>query len=88
MMLEDCFSTVTPCCATTSGMSGSAWLTRFCTFTWLMSGLLPGRKKTLIVRLPVEELVEKKYSRLSTPLICASSGAATVLAMTSAVAPG
>ena len=35
-----------------------------------------------------EELTELKYSRLSTPLICASMGAATVFAMTSAVAPG
>ena len=38
--------------------------------------------------LPLEELVERNRSRLSMPLICASIGAATVLAMTSAVAPG
>ncbi len=88
MMPEDCFSAVTPCCVTTWGSSGSAWLTRFCTFTWLVSGSLPGLNTTLTKTAPEDELTELKYSRLSMPLICASSGAATVLAMTSAVAPG
>ncbi len=31
MMLDEFFSTVTPCCETICGSSGSAWLTRFCT---------------------------------------------------------
>jgi hypothetical protein len=88
MKLDDFLSTVTPCCTTDCGSCAMAWLTRFCTLTWLMSVSVPGLKKTLIVRLPEDELADWKYSRLSTPLICASSGAATVLAMTSAVAPG
>ena len=53
-----------------------------------MSGSLPGLNTTLIDTLPLDELTELKYSRLSMPLICASIGAATVLAITSAVAPG
>jgi hypothetical protein len=88
MMAEDTFSTVTPCCVTVCGSSERAWLTRFCTLTWLMSGSLPGLNTAWIATLPDDELVEEKYSRLSTPLICASIGAATWLAMTSAVAPG
>ncbi len=60
MMLEDFFSTVTPCWDTTWGISGSAWLTRFWTLTWLMSGLLPGLNTTLIETLPLDELTELK----------------------------
>ena len=60
MMLDDFFSTVTPCCDTTCGMSGSAWLTRFWTLTWLMSGSLPGLNTTLIETLPLDELTELK----------------------------
>ena len=41
-------------------MSGSAWLTRFWTLTWLMSGSLPGRNTTLIAMLPLDELTELK----------------------------
>ena len=52
------FSTVTPCLLTTSGSLACAWLTRFCTFTWAMSGSVPGSKVTVRVMLPVEELVE------------------------------
>ena len=88
MIDDDCLSTVTPCCTTVCGSCAIAWLTRFCTFTWLMSGLLPGLNTTAIETLPDDELVDWKYSRLSTPLSCASIGAATWLAMTSAVAPG
>src|SRR5689334_15670454 len=52
-----------------------------------MSGLLPGLKMALIETLPDDELVDEKYTRLSMPFSCASIGAATVLATTSAVAP-
>src|SRR6185503_3038770 len=37
---------------------------------------------------PVDELVERMYSMPSTPFSACSSGAATVSAMTSALAPG
>ena len=88
-MVDDEFlSTDTPCCATTCGRSGSAWLTRFCVFTWLMSGSLPGWNTAEIDTLPDDELVDVKYSRLSMPFSCASIGAATWFAITSAVAPG
>jgi hypothetical protein len=39
-------------------MTGVAWLSLFCTLTWLMSGLLPGLNTTTICALPLEELVE------------------------------
>ena len=58
MIDDDCLSTVTPCCTTAWGSCDIAWLTRFCTFTWLMSGLLPGLKITAIETLPDEELVD------------------------------
>ncbi len=58
--LEDFFSTVMPCCWTTCGIWGSAWLTRFWTLTWLMSGSLPGVKTTVIATLPDDELTELK----------------------------
>ena len=60
MMLDDCFSTVTPCCTTVCGSSEVAWLTRFWTLTWLMSGSLPGVNTTLMEMLPLDELVDEK----------------------------
>ena len=58
MMLGDFLSTTRPCCTTTCGSCGVAWLRRFCTLTWLMSGLLPGLNTTTTWTLPLEELVE------------------------------
>ena len=58
MMLGDFLSTTSPCCTTTWGSCGVAWLSLFCTLTWLMSGLLPGLNTTTICELPLEELVE------------------------------
>ena len=66
-----------PMTVAVAGSSDSAWLTRFWTLTWLMSGSLPGLKTTLMPTLPDELLVDEKYSRLSMPLSCASIGAAT-----------
>ena len=77
MMDEDFFCTETPCCVTAVGSCGSARLTRFCTCTWAMSGSVSREKYTVIVNCPVAELVDVIYSMLSTPLICASMGAAT-----------
>ncbi len=51
-------STIRPCCTTACGIIGVAWVSLFCTLTWLMSVLLPGLKVTTICALPVEELVE------------------------------
>ncbi len=58
MMLGDFFSTTRPCCTTICGICGVAWLSLFCTLTWLMSGLLPGLNTTTISELPLDELVE------------------------------
>ena len=59
-----------PCCVTTCGSCGSAWLTRFCAID-LVDVRVASRlqKKMLIVRLPEDELADWKESRLSTPLI-------------------
>ena len=60
MIDDDCLSTDTPCCVTVCGSSDSAWLTRFCTLTWLMSGSLPGLNTTEIDTLPDDALAELK----------------------------
>ena len=82
------FCTVTPNWRTTSGRRGSAILTRLLTLTVAMSTLVPTSKEAVIVRLPLDEAVELKYSRFSTPDSCSSMGAATVFARVSAEAPG
>ncbi len=60
MIPDDCLSTDTPCWTTTCGRRDVAWLTRFCTLTWLMSGSVPGLNTTLIETLPDDELVDWK----------------------------
>ena len=52
------------------------------------SGSVPIAKVTAIDSVPDPVEVERMYSIFSTPLICCSSGAATVEAMLSADAPG
>ena len=60
MMPDEFLSTATPCWTTVCGSCDVAWLTRFCTLTWLMSGSLPGLNTTLIDTLPDDELVDEK----------------------------
>jgi len=82
------FSVVTPMVRTTSGRRGSARLMRFCTAVSATSGLVPILNVTVSVRLPSAPACESKYSRFSTPLICSSSGVATVSEITRGLAPG
>jgi len=57
-MLADCFLTVTPCRATSSGSSGSAAETRFCTSTCAASRSVPISKVTVSEYEPSLEDVE------------------------------
>ena len=86
--LELDFSVVTPIWRTMSGSRGSARLMRFCTAVSAWSGSVPILKVTVSDRLPSAVACESKYSRFSTPLICSSSGVATVSEMTRGLAPG
>ena len=79
---------MTPCAVTVEGSRGVASDTRFCTLTAAMSGLVPTANVMAIDSVPVDELFERMYSMCSTPFSACSSGAATVSAMTSALAPG
>ena len=72
----------------TSGSSGRARLTRFCTSTWAMSRSTPFLKVTVRLYWPSLVLCDDMYSMSSTPLTCCSIGAAMVVATTSALAPG
>src|SRR6516165_2912026 len=87
-MLGDCLLTVTPVALTTSGNVGKAWLTRFCTSTWAMFRSVPSSKVTVRLYPPSFVHCDDMYSIFSTPLTCCSIGAATVSAMTCALAPG
>ena len=49
---------VTPVCRTTSGSSGMARLTRFCTSTWARFRLMPGLNVTVSVYEPSLVLCE------------------------------
>ncbi len=77
MIDEDFFCTCTPLVVTACGSCGNARLTRFCTCTCATSGSVSSEKNTVSVSCPVDELLDVMYSMLSTPLICASIGAAT-----------
>src|SRR5207248_11271267 len=82
------FWTVTPMALTTSGKSGWAMATRFCTSTWAMLMSVPSSKVTSRVYEPSLLDCDDMYNMLSTPLTCCSIGAATVSATTWALAPG
>src|SRR5436190_3927997 len=69
-------------------MTGSASDTRFCTSTWAMSELKPGLKVTVRLYAPSLVHCEDMYIMPSTPLTCASMGAATVSRTVTALAPG
>ncbi len=86
--LGEVFSVVTPIWRTTSGRRGRARLMRFCTAVSACSGTVPMRKVTVMVTLPSAVAWLSKYSMCSRPLICSSSGAATVSEMTRGFAPG
>ena len=62
--------------------------TRFCVSTCAVSRLVPSRNVTVMSSAPSPVAWLEKYSMFSTPLICSSSGVATVCATTSAEAPG
>jgi hypothetical protein len=86
--VDDFFCTDTPNCFTGSGSRGMARFTLFCTCTCAMSGFVVRVKNTVMVTWPVLELVDVMYMKLSTPLICASMGAATESPTVFASAPG
>ena len=87
-MLGEFFFTVTPSRWTASGRRGSAMATRFWVSTWAVSRSVPSLNVTETISLPSPVDWLLKYSMFSTPLICCSSGVATVWLSTSAEAPG
>ena len=87
-MVDDFFCTVTPWRVTSCGSCAMAACTRLFTLMVFWSGSVPMAKVTVMVSEPLDALADCRYSMLSTPLICVSSGAATDLAMVSADAPG
>src|SRR5258708_37738895 len=84
----DFFLVVTPVLRITSGKSGKARFTRFCTSTWAMLRSTPFLNVTVRLYCPSLVLCENMYNMSSTPLTCCSIGAATVSATTWALAPG
>ncbi len=82
------FCVTTPIRWTSSGSRGSARDTRFCTWICAMSGSVPCLNAMVSTMRPSVAIWEFMYSMPSTPLITCSSGAATVSAMTSGLAPG
>jgi len=80
--------TLTPCRRTSSGSCDSALCTRLLTLMAARSGSVPIANVMVMASEPLPALAERTYSMLSTPLIACSSGAATVSATVSALAPG
>ena len=80
--------TCTPCCATSSGNSGSAARSLFCTCTCAMSGSVPASNVSVICESPVMLLSELMYSRPSRPTIFCSMTCVTLLSTVCAEAPG
>ena len=80
--------TVSPRSRTVCGSCGNTDWIRFCTSTCAMSTFVSFLNVTVIVMRPSLVDEEDMYSMLVMPLICCSSGAATVSAISSAVAPG
>ncbi|CFO02790.1 Uncharacterised protein [Bordetella pertussis] len=67
-----------PCCCTSSGSSGWATASLFCTCTCAVSGLVPCENVSVIDMLPSELLSDEMYCRLSMPFICCSMTCTTV----------
>ena len=65
-----------------------AWASLFWTWTWAMSGLVPGCSVTVMLIEPSDPLVEEKYSRWSIPVSCCSMTWVTEDSAVSASAPG
>ena len=80
--------TCTPWRRTSSGSVASALCTRLLTLIAARSGSVPIANVTVWFSAPLLALAERRYSMPSTPLIAWSSGAATVCATVSALAPG
>ncbi len=88
MKSGELLTVVTPMARTSAGRRGSAWETRFWTSCCALSGSVPSLKVTVVVKTPSEVAWLFMYSMSSTPLICSSSGVATVSEMTTGLAPG
>ncbi|MNS40478.1 hypothetical protein D3C72_727910 [compost metagenome] len=69
-------------------MRASAFFRRFCTSTWASSGSVPGSKVTTTSAMPLELLVDSKYSRFLAPLSDSSMMLVTDSTSTLAEAPG
>src|SRR5258706_626096 len=82
------FCTRTPLRRTSSGSRGSAICTRLLTWKVALSMSVPTSKVTTVLSVPSEAVLDWKYTIPSVPESCSSIGAATVLAMVSALAPG
>ena len=87
-MSGEFFWTVTPRRWTSVGRRGVAIATRFCVSTCAVSRSVPSLNVTVSASLPSPVAWLLMYSMFSTPLICCSSGVATVWLTTSAEAPG
>src|SRR5436309_781681 len=78
----------TPFWTTSFGKEERAKLTLFWTSMRAWLGSVPTLKKRCKFIFPGEALLENMYDKLSMPLIACSKGAATLLAIVSADAPG
>ncbi|MCY1445837.1 hypothetical protein D9M71_623690 [compost metagenome] len=74
--------------STDCGMRASAFFRRFCTSTWASCGSVPGWKVTTISAMPLELLVDSKYSSPLAPLSDSSITLVTESTSTLAEAPG
>ena len=82
------FATVTPCRCTTSGSTGMASWSLFCTLAQARSGSVPAANVRLISPAPEESLVEAMYSMRSRPVIFCSMIWITLSSTVLAEAPG
>ena len=87
-MSGELLRTTTPVARTSGGNCGSAIATRFCTCTCARSTSVPSLNVTSSVYEPSLLLCDVMYNMFSTPTTCCSIGAATVSAITLALAPG
>ena len=68
--------------------AASASCSLFCTCTCAMSGFVPGANVSVMVAGPESSVVDDRYSKWSSPLICCSITCVTVFSTVSADAPG
>src|SRR6476469_5243617 len=86
--LGELLTAVTPIWRTSSGKRGKARWMRFCTCDSACSTFVPTLKVTVSASDPSEVDCEDRSSMFPVPLICSSSGAAKVSAITVGFAPG